>query len=61
MKGELLGAYWTDHSAQAKQVMQWLLDGRQQARLEAAAQAQVEDSGRERLEMAGYTLSVVRN
>lgn len=61
VKGELLGAYWTDHSAQAKQVMQWLLDGRQQARLEAAAQAQVEDSGRERLEMAGYTLSVVRN
>lgn len=58
---QLQGAYWTNRALQAQQVVQWLLDSRQQARLESAAHTLTDDLRREQLEMAAYTLSVTRS
>ena len=58
---QLQGAYWTNQALQAQQVVRWLLDAQQQARLEAAAHEQTDVEWRELFEMAAYTLSVARN
>ncbi|MVN89272.1 hypothetical protein GO986_21285 [Deinococcus sp. HMF7620] len=59
-QGQLQGAYWTIRTAQAQQVVQWLLDSQQQAWLESAAPTQTDTTRREQLEMAAYTLSVAK-
>ncbi|ASN83193.1 hypothetical protein DFI_18510 (plasmid) [Deinococcus ficus] len=61
VQGQLRGAYWTSRTAQAQQVVQWLLDRQQPAWLESAAHTETDASRRERLEMAAYTLSVARS
>lgn len=56
--GQISGVYWKNRAPQALQVVHWLLEGEQQARLEAAARDQGSEPQRELLEMAAYTLSV---
>lgn len=58
---QLQGVYWTNRALQAQQVVRWLLDSPQQARLESAAHTLTDDLRQEQLEMAAYTLSVARS